>query len=519
MTHAIDVLEQASRSPESDMHPPIHRAAFHQSPCPSMILERRGPGEFCILDLNAALRESSALHTVREEDVLGRNIEDVFPRIREAGQLDAYEEALAKQQAVDLSDVRRKDADPPTGGFLVSLAPLDESKLLITGGNVRPLARELEGAAKTLQWLQSVTAALNDLLVFVDASYAFRCVNQAFCEEHRRTQDEILGHTLAEVFGEAAFETTLKPHLDRCLSGEQVTFGFSWDSPSRGRRYVDARFDPFFEADGSASGVICDMHDMTDHRRTVIQLERSVAELVATNRELDSFSHSLSHDLKTPLLTVTQFAEYLAEAFGDSLDERQQDYIARIRAAGLQMTYTIDDLRDFVDAKHVEITRDEVDLSSLGRQIIDELRALVPHRDVTFEMEPGIKALGDKTLLRMLLANLLQNAWKFTGPSDDAWIEMGVDFDESDGPAYYVRDNGIGFDNVDRIRIFGAFERLGGVEFAGSGLGLATVERIVQRHGGRVWAEGVPGEGAVFRFTLRPAANDHSGTGEPRSHV
>ena len=235
------------------------------------------------------------------------------------------------------------------------------------------------------------------------------------------------------------------------------------------------------------------------------------AELVAANVELEAFGHSVSHDLKDPLMTVTQFSEHLDEALGDSLDEKQRTYLDRTRAAARRMTHIIDDLRDLSDVHRVEIGREEVvvDLLSLGREIIDALRALVPGRDVTFEVQPGITAVGDESLLRILLTNLLQNAWKYTGLRDDARIELGVDENEGELPTYYVRDNGIGFDNDDRERIFQAFERLHtDAEFSGTGLGLATVERIVRRNGGRVWAEGIPGEGAIFRFTLGSASTD-----------
>ena len=173
------------------------------------------------------------------------------------------------------------------------------------------------------------------------------------------------------------------------------------------------------------------------------------------------------------------------------------------------MLHIINDLRDLTDVNRAEISRTEVDLSALGQDIIDDLRALVPDRDVRFEVEPGIKAVGDRTGLTILLTNLLQNAWKYTGPIEDAHIELGVAEDEGDVPTYYVRDNGIGFDNDDNEVIFQAFERLHTrMEFTGSGLGLTTVERIVRRHGGRVWGEGMPGKGAVFRFTLESPSTD-----------
>ncbi len=354
-----------------------------------------------------------------------------------------------------------------------------------------------------LQRYEFIVTASRDLVAFVDSSYTYRTANPAYCEEHRRTREEILGHTVADLFGEESFQKTLKPHLDRCLSGESVALSYWWDSPSRGRRHVDVRYDPFFEDDGSVSGVIVDVRDTTVQMLTQQQLERSVVALEAANRNLEIFSDSLAHDLKTPLLAVNNFSYYLHESLGDSLNEEQANNLQRVRHAGQQMVDIIDDLRDLADANRSEIREDEVDLTSLGRGIMDDLTALKPDRHVIFEAEPGMKAVGNGTLLRLLLSNLLQNAWKYTELNDEARIDLGVVQDEHGVPTYHVRDNGIGFDNAQRERIFQAFVRLDTEgEFTGSGLGLATVERIVHRHGGRVWAEGTLGEGAVFRFTL-----------------
>ena len=375
---------------------------------------------------------------------------------------------------------------------------------------------EREAAKEALQWYQSMATASRDLMVFVDSTYTYRAVNQAYCDEHQRTREEILGHTVADVFGEDTFEASLKPYFDRCLSGEPVSFGFWWTSPRQGRRHVDARYDPFFESDGSVSGVAVSVRDTTDGRRTEEQHERSVAALEAANLELELFSASLTHDLRNPLLIVTNFSAHLAEELGDSLDHQLKDDLERIRAAGRHMMYTLEDLRDLADVTRGEINREEVDLSSLGREIINDLSALAPDRDVRLDVEPGITAVGDTTLLRILLTNLLQNAWKYTAPSEDAWIELGVTEPDSDFPTYHVRDNGIGFDNENREKIFESFERLHSrMEFAGSGLGLATVERVVRRHGGLVWGEGVPGEGAVFRFTLGSSSTDPLAAEDP----
>ena len=263
------------------------------------------------------------------------------------------------------------------------------------------------------------------------------------------------------------------------------------------------------ELDAVASGLNMLSEELEANVVQRSKLEEIVTELEVANKELGAFSDALAHDLRNPLLIVTNFSHQLRESLGDSLGEQEADDLKRIRAAGQHMMHIIDDLRDRGDVNRAEITREEVDLSKLGQDIVDDLRVLVPERNVRFEVEAGIKAHGDKTLLRILLSNLLQNAWKYTGPSDDAWIELSVTEDEEDVATYHVRDNGIGFDNADNEIIFEPFERLHTRrEFSGSGLGLATVERIVRRHDGRVWGEGVPGEGAVFRFTLGSPSRD-----------
>ena len=417
-------------------------------------------------------------------------------------------------------------------GMLESIASLDFSRSLPVGdeadnidavaSGLNMLSEELQAnvvekselaeTVRALQWYRSMATASSDLMVLVDPTYTYRAVNQAYCDEHQRTPEEILGHTITDVFGKEMFEATLKLHFDRCLKGEHVSFDFWWTSPSRGRRHVEARYDPFYEADGSVSGVAVNLRDTTDRKRSEEEQERSVTAIEAANLELELFSASLAHDLRNPLLIVTNFSAHLAEELDDSLDHKLKDDLERIRAAGRHMMCTLDDLRDLADVTRGEISRDEVDLSSLGREILNDLSALAPDRDVRLEVEPGITGVGDKTLLRILLTNLLQNAWKYTEPRNDPRIELGVVEDEEgkgDGPTYYVRDNGIGFDNAHREVIFQAFERLHTrQEFPGSGLGLATVERIVRRHGGQVWAEGTLGEGAVFCFSLGRPSTD-----------
>jgi light-regulated signal transduction histidine kinase (bacteriophytochrome) len=288
------------------------------------------------------------------------------------------------------------------------------------------------------------------------------------------------------------------------------------------RRTFQHNLFPVRSPDGTVVGVSCAVRDVTQpaaaaadahdphHRRQLEdQLAQSEAALDAAHRELEAFSVALTHDLRSPLLIVTNFTHRLRQTLSDSLGEQDAADLERIAAAGRHMVHIMDDLRDLGDVNRVEIRREEVDLSRIGQEIIDDLRARFPKRAVVFEAKAGIEAFADRRLSEILLTNLLQNAWKYTGPRADAWIELGVVQDEYDVPIYHVRDNGIGFDNAEGEEIFEVFQRLHShSEFTGTGLGLATVERIVRRHGGGVWADGTLGEGAVFRFTLGSSATE-----------
>ena len=235
-------------------------------------------------------------------------------------------------------------------------------------------------------------------------------------------------------------------------------------------------------------------------------LEEANGELEETNRELEAFSYSVSHDLRAPLRTIDGFSQILQEDYERALDDEGMDYLGRVRAASRHMATLIDDLLDLSRVGRRPLRREPVDLAGLAAGIIEELRASQPGRDVEFVAGENITAWGDASLLKVALENLLGNAWKFTARERGARIEFGADRDPGPGflaPVYYVRDNGAGFDQAYADKLFGAFQRLHGQdEFEGTGIGLATVARIVHRHGGRVWAEGRVGEGATFYFTL-----------------
>lgn len=221
-------------------------------------------------------------------------------------------------------------------------------------------------------------------------------------------------------------------------------------------------------------------------------------ELLAANEELKSFSYSVSHDLRTPLRAIDGFSLALLEDYGDKVDATGKMYLDKVRAAAQRMSRLIDDMLVLSRINTREIAIEEVDLSLLAKEVDDELRLLEPKRKVTFTSIPHAVVQADKELMRAVVINYMSNAWKFTSKLPEAKIEFGKTKD-----AYFIKDNGAGFDMTYVKKLFHPFQRLHGTEFPGTGIGLATVQRIIVRHGGQVWAEGAVGKGATFYFTLR----------------
>lgn len=261
------------------------------------------------------------------------------------------------------------------------------------------------------------------------------------------------------------------------------------------------------DAFGRLSAARRDLQVLVDLRTG--ELRETVTALEATNRELDAFTSAVSHDLRAPVRSVIGFSDALYEEHATVLRPSGIEHLNRVRNAGRRMNSLIEDLLHLSRISRPELRREEVELGSVARLIVDELHRGEPGRKLDYLAPERIEVMGDPRLLRLLLENLLGNAWKFTRPRDVTRIELGET--RLDGKRVcFVRDNGVGFDMAYSDKLFRPFQRLHSAEeFDGTGIGLATAERIVERHGGRIWGEGKEEEGAAFFFTLEPDSASH----------
>jgi PAS domain S-box-containing protein len=255
--------------------------------------------------------------------------------------------------------------------------------------------------------------------------------------------------------------------------------------------------------------VFCSVRDITEQRAAEIEIQElnrrlqlDNAELEAVNKELEAFSYSVSHDLRAPLRAIDGFSQALVEDAGPLLKPEHHSHLGRVRQAAQRMGMLIDDLIKLARVTRTDVNIDDVDLGEIAKGLAADLQDAAPERQAEFVIAPDLRTKGDPRLMQVALDNLLNNSWKFTAPRVPVRIEVGKTV-ANGTPAFFVRDNGVGFDMTYAGKMFGAFQRFHDVrEFAGTGIGLATVQRIIHKHGGRIWAESRPGQGATFYFTL-----------------
>ncbi len=314
---------------------------------------------------------------------------------------------------------------------------------------------------------------------------------------------EAVGKKLHELMPSRISELAMD-HMRKVLQNSSMqVFNFSINSQGKLHSY-EARM-----VRGSKDVVLMIVRDITEQKRAEEALikekeevEKKTHQLQVYVNELESFAYSVSHDLRAPLRSIDGFSQMLIEDYNDKLDDEGKDYLQRVRSASQHMAELIDDLLNLSRVTRCDMGSTNVDLSALAETIAVELQQMDPERDVQFSIAPRLVVRGDANLLRLALENLLGNAWKFSSRREHARIEVG--YARNNGrSAYYIRDNGAGFDMEYTDKLFGVFQRLhSDKEFEGTGIGLATVQRIISRHGGTIWAEGALDKGATFYFRL-----------------
>jgi PAS domain S-box-containing protein len=351
---------------------------------------------------------------------------------------------------------------------------------------------------------RAVAATANDAIISADSRGAITYFNPG--------AERILGYSAAEVNGQPL--TVLMPEryqeahragLARYLAtGVARVVGKTVELVGRRKDGTEFPLEISIaswrrEGDVAFTAII---RDITERRQAEETLRRYATQLESANAELDAFAYSVSHDLRAPLRSIDGFSQALLEDCADRLDATGQDFLRRVRTASQRMAELIDDLLNLSRVTRAQMQPAPVDLSALARAIATDLAARDPSRQIEFVIAPKAGVHADPGLMRVALQNLLDNAWKFTRKRPQARIEFGVTAHDGK-PSYFVRDNGAGFDMTYAAKLFGAFQRLHSTsDFEGTGIGLATVQRVVRRHGGRVWAEGVVDGGATFYFTL-----------------
>lgn len=353
------------------------------------------------------------------------------------------------------------------------------------------------------QELQAIFSALPDMFFRMDGDGVILDYKKENIPNFLALPRDLTGRRLQDLLPDAAVEQFHEALTCVRLSKGMTSFEFIRVEEDSDRSF-EVRLLPFRETE-----IIVLVRDITARRRAEEEirflnddLQRRAYQLQVINQELESFSYSVSHDLRTPLRHIDGFSKALQEDCSDQLNDEGKMYVNRVRMAAQRMGQLIDDLLKLANVTSSDLIRQRVDVSAIARAVVRELEQSQPDRSVTVSVADHAETYGDPRLLRVVLTNLLGNAWKYTGFRADAVIEFGtgaVDGEEF----FFVRDNGAGFDMAYASKLFQAFQRLHGVEeFEGSGIGLATVQRVIRRHGGKVWGEGEVGKGATFCFTI-----------------
>jgi PAS domain S-box-containing protein len=456
-----------------------------------------------VTDVNAATEKATGRS---RNDLIGTDFSDYFtePEKARAGYQQVFREGWVQDYALE---IRHRDGHFTPVLYNASVYRNADGEVL----GVFAAARDITDRKRAEEAVRQERQRLHELFEMLPVYVALLTPDYHIPYANR---------TFRERFGEANDRRCYEHLFDRAVPCENCeTFKvlegnqprtWEWTGPD-GRDYDIFDF-PFTDSDGSP--MIMEMGiDVTEQKRLQRELRQMneelehrvaarTAELQNSNKELEAFAYSVSHDLRAPLRAMDGFSQALLEDYADALDDEGKSHLRRVRAASQRMGDLIDGILGLSRTTRSEVRRTTVNMSAVAQAVAAELQKTDPQRRVEFVIEPHLIVHADANLLRIMLENLLGNAWKFTSKHPGARIEVGSIRHEGE-TAYFVRDDGAGFDMQYANNLFGAFRRLhSAAEFEGTGVGLATVQRIVHRHGGRIWAEGQVEKGATFFFTI-----------------
>jgi PAS domain S-box-containing protein len=446
------------------------------------------------------------------------------------GLLESFRRALSGQvEPAEFRALRKDGTFIYARSFRRVIAENGQVSLTGTLSNITERKRAEEELRSAHQQLAQIIEFLPDATFVIDGDHRVIAWNRAIEEMTGVGKESILGR------GDYAYAVPFygepRPTLIDLVLDEESSTTLEYEYMEKtntkiyGEAYAPCAYQgrgawiwvtasPLVDDEGKIIGAIESIRDTTEHKRTEDELkkhrdhlEELVAErttdLLAVNQELEAFTHSVSHDLRAPLRRIQDFSQILLDDYtGRFLDKQGSEHLERLKASSQHMSCLIDDLLDLSRVTSAALNRQQTDLSAMAQAIAADLIKEQPARQARFDIQEGIAVSGDSDLLSILLQNLFDNAWKFTSKKAETEISFGITIDEG-RQAYYVRDNGAGFNMAYANKLFEPFKRLHSAkEFAGTGIGLASVKRIIRRHGGEIWAEGEVGQGATFYFTL-----------------
>ena len=445
-----------------------------------------------------------------------------------SGRDNAYEEAFLRRSNAQMTSVAAAidDADSAERALLAerqksASRSADFAKSAGLAGTAIAIAiiafafarlrRENDRRVTSEQALRASERFLDSIVENIPAMIFVKDASELRFQRLNRTGEALLGVARGDLLGKNDYDLFPRDQADFFQKKDRLTLeeGATVDimeepiATKNGARWLHTKKVPIRGDDGRPRFLLGISEDVTEQKRTAEALRGAIAAAQNANRELEAFSYSVAHDLRAPLRAIDGFSQAILEDCADRLDEAGRTHLARVRASAARMGELIDGLLGLSRLARAEVRFEAVDLSALAAQVVEDLRHQSPDRDVAIEIAPALAARGDPRILRVVVDNLLRNAFKFTAKQPRATIAFGAMPRTAGNPVFFVKDDGVGFDPRYKDKLFGAFQRLHDArEFPGTGIGLATVERAVKRHGGRIWAESELGRGATFFFTL-----------------